>query len=1050
MFKRSSIFRGLSCVFSMLLIVMIFAANILEKNRIMVDETFGTRSTVFVTEEGEDNLFTAFPPDEDFLTDGKLDPDKYVDLFNELHFQIQAEGSVLLKNTNNTLPITGTNKKITLLGRRSYEESIHTSLEKAGFEVNPAFGQGVYVGNTGLPRQMSPGAAKNKTYDFKYDPYEGSVEWLAQKVPNYLDEFEEYDDAAIITIGRNSAEGADYVPGDIGLREGVGARNAMALSKNERDIINLACENFDKVIVLIRSVPMMELGDLKDNPNVDAILWIGEPKDGRDAIGEIIAGKVSPSGGLYNLHPRNAESAPAMMNFGNYRFTNWMEFGEGIPNKENDPMPDGKNGGRVDTGSVDTRGTDPGLENYLIEAESIYIGYRYYETRYYDCVMGDPGAKSSVGAYDSTSGWNYTEEVAYGFGYGLSYTTFEKTIGTPTFTRKAHEVIATVPVTVKNTGNVASKTSVQLYVQSPYTNYDKLNLVEKSAIQLVAFEKTKLLEPGETQTINIRVDLQDFASYDYKNAKTYIMDVSDDYYFAVGNGAHDALNNILAAQGKTVADGMDYNGNPAGACRWSYNHPFDDTALVDSFTFSKSKAGVEITNQLPYSDYNYYDPGTVTYLTRQDWSGTYPVSYTDLTANEKLMDHFNGNYIPIKTEDSPDKDDVNDVTWNGNSDLRFGHMIGASFDDYRWEELLDNLTIEEAIQGTLQGGRGFADMPSIGFPGGRYSENGAGSPRWYNEDSPELQAPWSIPRPEGFPEGYGRRIDSQYPVVSVIASTFNPELSKEWGRLLGNAAIFSETFIIWQPGANLHRTGWNGRINLYYSEDPVLTGVHTMEMAIGALDKGGIVCAKHFAFNDQEMHRFGVGVFMTEQRARELELRAFQIAFEANKYDTEEKDVGMLGTMTAFNKIGGVECTTSEGLLTNILRKEWGYNGYCVSDLKDDLDLARQGIKAGMTGYDWRALEDDIYPWDDTEDWCYDKELMEAMKLAINRDLYMFANSSLMNRVNASTYTKWNMTWWRQAYIAGIVISSVLLLVSVSFYIVSVVLQNKKRGGILS
>lgn len=186
---------------------------------------------------------------------------------------------------------------------------------------------------------------------------------------------------------------------------------------------------------------------------------------------------------------------------------------------------------------------------------------------------------------------------------------------------------------------------------------------------------------------------------------------------------------------------------------------------------------------------------------------------------------------------------------------------------------------------------------------------------------------------------------------------------------------------------------------------------------------------------------------MTEQRAREIELRAFQIPFESNKYDTEEKDTGMLGTMTAFNKIGGVECTTSKELLTNILREEWGYNGYVVSDLKDDLDLARQGIKAGMTGYDWRTFIHDIEPWDDTEDWSNDKELMEAMKVAIQRDLYMFANSSLMNRVNASTYAKWNMTWWRQAYIAGLVVSSVLLLASISLYVVSIVLR-KKKGGI--
>ena len=252
---------------------------------------------------------------------------------------------------------------------------------------------------------------------------------------------------------------------------------------------------------------------------------------------------------------------------------------------------------------------------------------------------------------------------------------------------------------------------------------------------------------------------------------------------------------------------------------------------------------------------------------------------------------------------------------------------------------------------------------------------------------------------------------------------------------------------MWLPGANTHRTPYNGRSEQYYSEDPVLTGAITMEAAVAALSKGGIVTAKHFAFNDQEMHRSGVGTFMTEQRAREVELRAFQIPFEARKYDTAEKNVGMLGVMTSFSKLGGVECTVNTGLLTGILHGEWDYKGYMVSDLKDDLDLMPQAFKAGLGGYDWRTEADDIDPYKDVKFFRYDAELLKAMKEVCHQKMYAFANSSFMNRVGADVVTVWNMTWWRAAYMVGMYASAALLALSVGMYIASVAINKKKERG---
>lgn len=1074
MFKKLTLYRGLSCVFTVLLIVMILAGNMLERNSVMVDQALGTKSYVTIT-KNEGDLFTSFTPDEDFLTeDGKLSPAGYTKAHTDLIMQNAREGFVLLKNTGNTLPLKE-NGKITVFGRRSYS-TVTNSLTAAGFTINnlvaAAYGSGAINGVAALPSLMNPPVARNKTYQ-KYNAHEGPGDWVTKRVAGgesaALASFVDFPDAAIVTLGRNGAEGPDYEASSNGVPADSGARNPMGLFDSERSIVKLACDNFSKVIVIINAVNMMELGELKDNPKVGAILWIGTPAGGSNAIGEIIKGTVNPSGGLYSTYARNALSAPALKNMGSFYFKNWMDFGEGIPNPGTQGTAWGKfmrgpnypgeangggvgqygelpfvnvadkKGGRVDTGNPNTNGTDAGLETYLMEAENIYVGYRYYETRYFDCVNGDAGAKSATGKYDSTSGWNYDQEMAYGFGFGLSYTTFDFTMGTPTFEKSLHEVIAKVPVTVKNTGSVAGKTSVQIYGQSPYTAYDKTNLVEKSSIQLLNFQKTKLLAPNETENFIIDVDLQDIASYDYKTAKTYIMDVNDNYYFAVGNGAHDALNNILALQGKTkAANGMTYDGKAAAAKKWSYTHPTSSSAVVDTFTFSYAKTGVRITNQTPSSHYDYYEPGVVKELSRQDWSGTYPKTYANLTltANQKLMDHYNGEYIDIKTTDSADA-----VTWEANNGLTLGHMKGARFDDNRWPDLLDQLSIKEAIQGVIRGGRGFANMPTVGFPMGSYSENGPGTPVLLDSNKPaEDQAPWKISSNTGVSGG-------TMPAASVLASTFNPDISKEWGRVAGNDSIFAEKPILWMPGANTHRHAFNGRMFLYYSEDPVLTGVHVMETAVAALEKGAIISAKHLAFNDQEQHRFGVGAFMTEQRAREIELRAFQIPFESNKYDTAEKDVGMLGVMMGFNKLGGVEMTVHEGVLTNIMRNEWGFNGYCVSDLKDDLDLMRQGSMAGMTGWDWRLDTDDIIPYQGVELWTGDKDLMIAMKESIKRDLYTFANSNFMNSVNTTSYAVWNMTWWRQIYIAGIVICSVIVLASAAMYLVSLMLQ-RQNGGI--
>lgn len=1023
MIKKPRFYRGLSSFFCMLLILCILASSVLEFNRTMVDQTLGTNSVVIVSDKNAGgNKFTAFVPDDEFLTNGVLDIKKDEKIHIELGARIQEEGSVLLKNENEALPISS-DTKVTLFGFRSYQGigagrgggfvTVAAGLENVGIQVNPVVAEA--YSTLGISA-MAPGWASNKTYDFKYDPREPSFEDLVGANSGVADSVKEYNDAAIILLGRANGEGADYKPGLEGVAEGVGSRTALALSDKEKALVNYACDNFDKVIILLSTVSPMEIGELKDNEKVDSIMWIGHPGTyGAYGLANLIVGKANPSGGLSDTYASNSLSSPAMRNMGHYEFTN----ADAIVRK--------------DTSSVGTRGTDPGFKAYLIEAEGIYVGYRYYETRYYDAVLGQGNASvktDTTGIYeDSKEGWNYSEEVDYSFGYGLSYTTFDKTIENVTWEKSAHEQIATVTVKVTNTGKVAGATSVQIYAQAPYTEYDKQNLVEKSAIQLMNYEKTKVLNPGESVTIEVKCDLQNLASYDENGAGTYIMENSDQYYFAVGNGAHDALNNILAAQGKTTANGMDYNGNAKAAAQWTYDTATNGT--VDSFTFSMSKAGVSITNQLDYCNWNDYVPGTVTMLSRQDWAGTFPKTYVNMTAPDLMVQHYSGHIIDTYTKDNPDSaENLNKVLFNQPTDIKFADMLGASFDDYRWEELLNAMTMEEAILFAMESGRGFADVPSIGFPTGRYAENGPGTPTWKTDVEAVTDAPWSITQPT---DSY---LLGNFPTFSVLSSSFSPDAAYRYGRVLANDAIFGNKPMMWLPGANIHRSPYNGRSEQYFSEDPVLTGFITMEATVGALAKGGIVTAKHMAFNDQEMHRSGVGTFMTEQTAREIALRAFQLPFECSKYDTEEKDIGMLGVMTSFSKLGGIECTVNEGLLIGILAEEWNYKGYIVSDLKDDLDLMPQAFKAGLGGYDWRTEEDDIIPYMDAENYRYDADVLKGIKQACHQKLYTFANSSFMNIVDSSVSAEWNLTWWRAAYIGGIAISSIMLLACAAMYLI--------------
>lgn len=1060
MLFKKHLWRGLTYVFSFVLVFSIMIGVLLETFRTAVDEFFKTQSEQIVIDEGVEK-YNRFKPDERYLnSDGTGNSSKLLRGEIELGRRHGYEGSVLLKNEvkngKAALPLSS-GANVTLLGKRSYTTILGS---KTGMNVG---GPIITLSNalsgtaTNFPQDLATGNAsdyakiENITYKgfgveedgltdagagFKINPdmaskYADLLKQEAYKCTYSADQpardgydpgepgksqiegvnLAGYQDAAIVVVGRPSTEATDYA------KPQNGKSSPLALSAEEKEIVKYATDNFEKVIVLVNTNSVMEIEELKNNPKVSAILWIGHPGSfGCLGIADILSGRVSPSGALSDIYAVDNMSAPAMMNFGNYRLE-----GEAT-------------------------------STYVVEAEGLYVGYRYYETRYNDLVLNKGNANSTVGAYASTYNWKYDEEVAYSFGYGMSYSDFKyELVGTPKLEKKDHEMSFTFDVKVTNVGSVAAKTPVQIYGQAPYVH--GVTKVEKSAIQLIAFDKTPILQPGKDVTLTIEADMQNLASYDmtYANADgsvgSYILDAGD-YYFAIGNGAHEALNNVLVKQGvdATLLDG---EGDASLVYKWNYDLA---GAKVDGTTFGVSKNGTQVKNQIPYSDWNYYQAGGVTYLSRTDWAGTYPKEYANMKTPASMVDHLNKNYYTVKTDQ-----DTSKIVWGQEGNMKYYELALADWDDERWDTILNQLTLEESMVLSAYGGPRLPGADSIGLIERDSTENTGNGVQAYTFGSKliDKNAPWSIDKKDKNAEMPFK----VYGSAPLIASSFNPKLMYDTGKFIGNQALFAGLPILWGPGGNTHRTAYNGRNGEYYSEDPILSGCCVMEFAMGALEKGLIAAPKHYAFNDQETNRSGIAPFMTEQRAREVELRAFQIPFEATKYDKAlGKDVGMLGMMTSFSKIGGVECTSSVGLINGIAVGEWGFKGYTVTDIGDDTNLYSAMVMAGCTGYDTRSgtrhmtyktMQADFSDHGNdisTARYAKDADFQNALKMSNKRLLYTLCQSNLMNSSVGTPRVVQLVTWWTVAYIALIVVAAVLTVASSAMFVVSTMKSSKKEN----
>ncbi len=1022
--KNRRFWRGMTALTATILAFVLEGTSIANAWRAEIDKALGTTSTKVISEESEDGeLYT-------FLSDYE-DTEELMAANQDLAERFQEEGSVLLKNED-TLPLAG-GEKVTLLGMYSVYSlhggsmgshvnaeqnvSLTEALEENGFEVNPttisvyeqlgAIQTGTVEGFGGeepvygyqpmsLSGKFTPDNETNA-----YSLGEPSTDLYGSYEADYEASFDEYSDAAIVVIGRPSSEAADYYPGEegISITEVDGepideaGENVLSLTKNEQELIETAKEISDQVIVLVNSNNVLELEELKQDDGVDAVLWIGGVGNyGMNAVADILNGTVSPSGKLPDTYAVDSTSSPAMANFGLISYANQDE---------------------ISTDSTDYAALRAGW--YLVQAEGIYTGYKYYETRYADAAAGAGNADAD--------GWDYTEEVSWSFGYGLSYSEFEQEVNSVDV--DLDEQTITANVTVTNTGDVAAKEVVQLYAQTPYTQYDIDNQVEKAAIQLLGYEKTDTLEPGASEEVEVVVDMKYLASYDANGAGTYILDAGD-YYFTTGNGAHDALNNVLARQGITAADGvMDYDGDESLVSVWTLDE-------LDTTTFAESDNGTEITNQADDMDLNYYQEGTVTYLSRNDWTGTFPETYEGIAANDEMIVQLRNETYEVATTD--DEDEVvfgKDYTDEGEVNLTLADLKGADYDDDGWELLLNQLEAEEVLDWITLGGTSTSELESVSSPfawqndgpngfssytlGEHAETENESSPFYMDEDDENIDAGLNV-----------------FPNEPVMGATFNKELVYEFGQILGNDSLWSGNTIIWAGSLNLHRTPYNGRNHEYYSEDAMLTNYLGAALVEGGKDYGVLIGLKHFAFNDQETNRVGISNYMTEQRAREGDLRAFQGAVE---------DAQAYGLMTSFTRFGATYSNAHTGIMQNVLRDEWGFTGLSSTDMLNGASYFRP-VETIVNGITMMANTNEAY-FEANGEWASvtydnlknDATVMQALRDNAHYQLYAIANSNAMNGLDASSQIVSVKPWWEIALIATAVVTGILTVLAAGCYI---------------
>ena len=1025
--KFTPAMRGLAALMTCLMVLSIVGTGVANTYRGALDDTLGTESYVTINDDSAARFKTDYATIEDMAAAAR-----------DIAIREGEEGTVVMKNDNGVLPLKA-NANVALFGLAAYNvygpkggnadaASLADALAGAGLNVNETLRDYYMTNIINMHTEMRANRWTGKevpttVYDHMYVSAPGDwttyqiaevppAEFEALGVPANWKEAIAKDSIGICVFARGAGEGNTYKPGSaLNYAGEATGEDPLKLSADELAVVEAAKETCSKVIVLLNTGNNMMIADIAEGGSheVDGICYIGCPNDYQTiGIANVLTGKVNATGALASAFVRDHQSIPAVQNVGGDYFADYE-----IVCRNDDPRYPGKEIGNIGTGSFGGADTYNG-GMYIVEAEGIYVGYKYYETRYFDAVMGQGNANSAAGATQG-SAWNYSDEMLYTFGHGLSYLDYTQTIKSVTVDRSVNGNITAV-VEVKNNSNQDGKFLTQLYVQQPYTDYDRTNLVEKSAVMFLNSAKVDVAA-GKSKEVTITIPTKYLASYDANNAKTYILDAGD-YYFTAAAGAHEAVNNILAAQGKTTADGMDAAGSKA-VVSWKLDQ-------LDNTTFAIAN-NTTVTNVADDADLNYWLPGTVTYLTRQDWN-TFPINY---------------NKLNLKIADSPKKDqwiaEMRGETYTISDTGAAAEAvpgpkftaseIGAeqlnNINDPYWDKLVHAITIDEAVGAVIHGGSRSDTLTNIDNPVVIQNEGPTGISAGYTD--------------EATGKTYKFNVNSQ----TLLGCSFNPELAYQWGLVEGNSCLWVERYDLWGSGLTLNRTPYNGRNYEYISEDPMLTNVIGREVIQGCSDKGIINGPKHMGFNDQEHNRAGISAYMTEQKFRETDLRGFEGALS---------DAFGMGVMIAFNRIGATNASHHVGMIQKIVRGEWGFKGLISTDMMNNYLYfnAESMVMAGITQVADFAADnshinlgeggvDAVWPHISLETVSKDSNLVEQARENLKYQLYIFANSAILNistqRVN---------TWWDTALTVTTYASSILAGLFFLAWVVLTLLPEKK------
>ncbi|MBO4988925.1 MAG: glycoside hydrolase family 3 C-terminal domain-containing protein [Clostridia bacterium] len=1016
MSKKLKLVSGIVSNVSAVLLGVCFAGNIMiNDNAGNINRMLNIKTMDYIQADDDQNVKDSMYWKSDYKSISELQ--------NAIHdtiAEVVSEGSVLLKNERNALPLSA-KAKVSLFSVSSANMvysggGSSSAADRNGFtsvgkgttvDLKSAMEEEGFTVNDGLWNFYKDNVEKYRVWQTSNTRANGATYYVNEAPWGVLpDSKTDKAEAAIFVIGRFGTEATDLYINTPKTQYNLTNGNYLELSPDEKDVLtNLKKQKeagvFSKIIVLMNTATPVQC-DFADDAayGIDSLMWVGLPgSTGTKGIAKILSGKVNPSGSAGDTFWKKHLYNPLYANWG---ATSFAANANGMP------------------GNANSR-------TYVVYQEGIYNGYRYTETRYEDYVLNT----ANVGEYD------YSKAVSYPFGYGISYSTFEYSDFMVKYNAVKDEY--TISVTVKNTGSVAGKEPVQIYLQKPYTEYDKKNHIEKSAVDLVGVAKTGILQPNKSEVVEIVVDGYQLASYDAYNAKTYIIDEGD-YYFTAATDSHNAVNNVLEAKSKS---------KDITRSRMVGTGDADLTVKVnrtfDREKYSKSVTGATVTNQFDNVDLNIYKTSSnnsVEYISRSNWAGTAKMGFDE--SYNKL-----DNVVKVSADDEmiadaqpkvPTADSVAYPTYEAQNGLNLADLIGVEYDDAGnivksevvdfndelWDKLLDQLSWDDTVLIVANGFHHTMPIPSINKPG-TIDHNGSLGPMEsydYTSNSAENRYAFYMDDPNA------STASAQYPNAGLLATTLNSDLVLKLAKLKGEQCLWGGYTGVYGPGANMHRGAYGGRAFEYYSEDGFLAGFALTQECIGIQSKGAYVYMKHAVLNDQEMNREGLCTFANEQTIREIYLKPLEMAIV---------DGDAFGVMTGFNRLG-VVWTGAQGFANTVLRNEFGMRGFNVSDY---WQKAYMTVTASVLG------GGDLPDGDDnggrtstngaTELAKYREgygAFAQEMRKVAHRVLYSVAWSNAMNGMSSNTRVVYYTPFYKPLMNGLIISSAILLAISVATCVV--------------